>query len=542
MDKLLKKVCGFLNSKDVELQCAAARVIGEISPKSPEVRLSLAKNLSTSNLTVKNYLLTALENIQGHGALPYLFPLLKEGGKIQERAIRLIASSGGRAVTEIKKQYDGAAEQTKKTLIRILGIIGTHDACKFLFDCIPDARLELSKRICLAFREAIGKMDKKRKRALLKKLNSFLSSPGVKADTGALTAGVILLGYLADAATLNKILQYASPEYPVPVRKHALIGLTRIEIPRKNTEDVAKVIIPMLSEGDYHNVVRNAIEVLKKIDVSKKFGTQMKEALRSSHPAVRSFVLSSMCTSGAQENVESLITHLNSGAFQERRAAQEALSKIPGAYPRIIKELDAAKNYEAGMRLISILRAQRDKINPRDKRRLLTRMEKLQASGDEQFLLYATALKAVAPEFLIDRVMGRVKRLKRAKKFKEAENMLLILTRQMLFTEEVRYEHVVVLLRNSPKDLSPLRRRDDEALRRIGELIRNDEFPLLKRLTTEKALKPADLFYVGFHFSEKLFKHREFGVKLLKHLLKKAPRSQIGRAAKEKLRLVGIKV
>ncbi len=543
MDRILKKICSFLKSDDAELQCSAARILKELSPKSAEVRLSLAKNLSTPNLTVKNYILSALESMPGQEELPYLFPLLQEGPKVQERAIRIIASSGPSAVAKIKKRFKETKDEPDKImLIRILGLIGTDDACRFLVDCIADARLELSKRICLALREAIGRMDRKRKRMLLKKLNTFLASPHTKANTSAVTAGVILLGYLADATTINKILRYTASDQPLPVRKHALITLSRLDIPRKSNAEVSKAIIPMLDESDYPNIVRNAIDVLKRINIPNKYAKHLKDALRNRHPAVRSFVLSRMDMSGTQENIGNLISHLNSGGYEERRAAQEALAKIPKAYPHIIKALDDAKDYEEGMRLISILSAQRDQLGLKDKRRLLAKMEKLLSTGDRRYSLYATALKAVDPDLLINKIMGRVKRLKSGKKFTAAEEMLRILTRQMLFTDEIKYELAVIRLRNSPKDLSPLRRKSDEVLMIIGELVKNNEFPLLKRLKSDKALRPQELFYLSFHFSEKLFDHRKFGVELLKYLVKKSPRSQIGSAAKEKLSLVGINV
>ena len=65
MDRMLKQICALLDSKDVELQCAAARVLGELKPRNGEIRRSLAGHLSNPNLTVKNYILSTLEHIPG---------------------------------------------------------------------------------------------------------------------------------------------------------------------------------------------------------------------------------------------------------------------------------------------------------------------------------------------------------------------------------------------------------------------------------------------------------------------------------------------
>lgn len=540
MDKILKQICALLDSKDVELQCAAARVLGELKPRNGEIRRGLARHLSTPNLTVKHYILSTLEHIPGPEALPYLFPLLREGGKIQERASRIIAAAGASAVAEAKRLFAGADLELKKLLVLILGAIGSEDACRFLVDCIATDGLELGKCICLALREAIGAMGRQEKERMLQKINAFLASPKAGASAEKLASGVILLGYIADPSALGRVLRYAQHDQPVSVREQALIALSRMEVPPKGGALLAKAIIPMLEEDDYSAIVRNALTILQRLEIPKNLLPLLEERLRSAHPAVRSFILSRMSKSDSRDTIQRLLAHLNSSDFEERRAAQEALAGLPRAYPHIIKELEAAKDYEAGMRLVSILRAQRDQLGKGDIRRLYERMEKLWASRDDRLAVYAAALKVIDPDYLVERVLDRVKRLKGAKKFQEAESLLRLMFHHSLLTDELKYEFVVVRMRTSPPDLSPIRRKDDEALRFVAELMKSADFPLSKRLKIEKGLGHPELYHIGFHFSEKLFEQREFGVELLKHLVKKSPRGKIGAAAKQKLKLVGV--
>lgn len=540
MDKILKQICALLDSNDVELQCAAARVLGELKPRNGEIRSSLAKHLSTPNLTVKNYVLATLERIPGPEALPYLFPLLLDGGKIQERASRIIAAAGPSAVAEAKRLFPGADLELKKLLVRILGAIGSEDACRFLVDCIATDGLELSKCICLALREAIGAMGRPEKRRMLQKINDFLASPKAAAGAEKLASGVILLGYVADPSALSRLLKYSQHDQPVSVREQALIALSHMEIPPKNGAMLAKAIIPMLEEGDYSTIVRNALTILQRLDIPKSLLPLLEGRLRSSHPAVRSFVLSRIGRSDSRDTIKRLLEHLNSIDFEERRAAQEALAGIPRAYPHVIKEMEAAKDYEAGMRLVSILRAQKDQLGKGDVRSLYEKMEKLWAAGDERLAVYAAALKVIDPDYLVERVLDRVKRLKGAKKFKEAEGLLKLMFQHSLLTDDLKYEFVVVRMRSTPPDLSPLRRKDDEALKLVAELMKRADFQLAKRLKSEKGLGHGELYHIGFHFSERLFEQREFGIGLLKHLVKKSPRGKVGAAARQKLKLVGV--
>jgi len=540
VDRLLKQICALLDSEDVELQCAAARVLGELRPRSAEIRCNLARHLSTPNLTVKNYILSTLERTPGQGALPYLFPLLREGGKVQERASRIIASTGTSAVAEAKRLFAEADPELKKLLVRILGAIGTEDACRFLIDCIAGDGIELSKCICLALREAIVKMARHERKSLLRKINTFLASPKTGANPEKAASGVMLLGYIADPSTVSRVLRYALHDQPSPIREQALIALSHMEIPAKGNAALAREIIPMLEEDDYSYIVRNALTVLQGLEIPRNLLPLLEERLRSTHPAVRSFILSRMSKDDSRDNIKRLLEHLNSSDFEERRAAQEALAGLPRAYPHIIRELEAARDYEAGMRLVSILRAQKDQMGKGEARHLCDRMEKLWAAGDERYSLYAAALKVINPDFLVERVLDRVKRLKGARKFEEAEGLLRLMFHHSLLTEELTYDLVVVSMRSGPRDLSPLRRKDDEALRLIAELMRSADFPLVKRLKAEKALGPLELYHIGFHFAEKLLEQRAFGVELLTYLVKKLPRGKIGIAARQKLKLAGV--
>ena len=76
-------------------------------------------------------------------------------------------------------------------------------------------------------------------------------------------------------------------------------------------------------------------------------------------------------------------------------------------------------------------------------------------------------------------------------------------------------------------------------LRQMVELL-GVGFALAARLKKEKHLTPEDLFFVGFNFSEsKDDDEKELGGILLQHLASTAPRSKLGKSARNKLKLVG---
>ncbi|MDD5556157.1 MAG: hypothetical protein PHN82_02790 [bacterium] len=539
MDTILKKLCALLDSDDAELQCSAARVLGELGPKDRAVAVALARRLDTPNVTVRNYLLAALSKVSCREVVPHLFPALREGGAVGEKVAGIIAGAGPAAAVEVRKAFARADEPLRRALAGLLGRIGTEEACGFLVDRLADSGPDLSRTICLALREAIGRAGPQVRRAALRKVNALLASPGTAASEERTAHGVALLGDIGDPSSTGRLLGFASPGRPLPVRERALAALARIDIPPAAAQGAAEALIPMLGEDDRHGVVHGALGVLRKFDIPKRLLPKLQEGVRSANPAVRSFVLSQLGRVDSRENIDRLLAHLNTGGFQERRAAQEALAAIPGAAAHILRELDAARDYESGMRLVSILRAHRGRIGAPDKRRLFERLEKAREADDERHSIYAAALQVVDPDFLVERVLGRVKRLRAARRFAEIEGIAGVLARHALLTPELKYELAVSRLRGRLPDLSSPRRKEDPALRLFGELLGAEGFPLLRRLKTDRALGPSELYHLGFHFSEMLFAQREFGIELLRIVAGKWPRSKLARPARQKLALVG---
>lgn len=64
-------------------------------------------------------------------------------------------------------------------------------------------------------------------------------------------------------------------------------------------------------------------------------------------------------------------------------------------------------------------------------------------------------------------------------------------------------------------------------------------FPLAERLRRERGLTPEDLYYVAFALAEGRGEERAIARDLLEHLGTKHARTKVGKAARNKLRLVG---
>src|SRR4029078_867660 len=103
----------------------------------------------------------------------------------------------------------------------------------------------------------------------------------------------------------------------------------------------------------------------------------------------------------------------------------------------------------------------------------------------------------------------------------------------------VRQELAFCGLKVSAKELDPHARDADPCLRNFDTLFQQDAGLLKKEIEKAKFLAPEDVFYVGFHFAEQFGRAREFGIDLLKLVVKRSPKGECGRSAKNRLTSMG---
>jgi hypothetical protein len=81
-------------------------------------------------------------------------------------------------------------------------------------------------------------------------------------------------------------------------------------------------------------------------------------------------------------------------------------------------------------------------------------------------------------------------------------------------------------------------RRHDAALDTFRRLAPTP-FPLAERLRRERLVTPEELYVIAFQLAENRGGEREVARELLEHLADKVGRTNVGKAAKNKLRLLG---
>ncbi|HNV85941.1 MAG TPA: HEAT repeat domain-containing protein [Candidatus Omnitrophota bacterium] len=540
MNQILKKITKLIDSEEDEIKCAAIRVLGALGIADRTVVKLLGERIAKDPEPIKLAILdTFIRNPQPQ-ALNYLLPLLKVDGALRRKAIHAIGAIGPKAIAFLEKEFKAASLQEKKLFVDIFSAIHSRATVDFLVDSLVGADIELLKYVCFALRTQIEKMSRLDKLYLLKKIVRYLNLETVKKNDEMTTSGLLLLGFIGEIQAKNVILKYLDRKKSFYIRKNALYALSRLNLRGSGHEAVVERIFPLLNDTDYANVVRNALSILEVVSLPRRFYKDIPKLLETTnHPPVKRFALKALADAGTKQTVKLLIAHLDANDPMVRDAAAESLGKFRMAVPELLAKIENLEDLERVEKISFILKNHKDFFKKEKCRGLYRKFEKTILNNERKARAYSILLKQVNPDFFYAEVLKNAKQLKKRKKWEPARKLLDHLTSGAFYTDEVRYEMASILLSLSRKDLNPQIRNQDPALQLFAVLARVNFGTVLKSLKTDRTLSPEDLYYLGFHFSEKLFEQKAFGTEVLKYIVKKFPRSKMKAAAKKKIALSG---
>jgi len=540
MNTMIRKILQLAKGTDREMQISAVRVIAELGVRDRQAIRILCELLNKStDPVVKDLILDSPIKNPNPAYLNHLVGCLSDVSLNREKMVRAVSGLGSGSIPLLERRYSKAMDYEKKIILTCLSRIQNRKAIKLLLKALLDSRdVEHLKYVCSLFRSRIEQFSKAERRWFKTALTQFMQKTQVKQQSLAFTSCLILLGTLCDPSTKRLLLKISQTAKDLMVRKHALTALAQLNLRGKGHDDLIKGLLPILNDPDYPNIVRNALSVLERCDFPKRLQAKVSHLLENSHPAVRGFALSKLGTFDSKENVTTLIRYMNTGDFRIREAARASLEKMPRAVLALLAEFENSKDSEKSNTITSILKFHRKSFKPAQCRKLFMKMDKLFGQNNVQYRQYLSLLRNVHPDFLYRMALGKYKTLKKKKKWEQAINYLTLLEGSFLFTTDVRYEMAICRIKVSKQDFSSMSRDQDKGLLLLQGLVKSIGPHLHKRVMKESCLNPNEKYYVGFHFSERLFELREFGVKILISL-HKSKRGGIGKLAKRKLEAVG---
>lgn len=535
MDATLRKICALLESPDAMRRHAAVIVLAALKTNEAAVVEALGKVLPDASPVMAGYILDVFETMDAPAAVPHVLPLLdSDSMELKVRAVALVAAAGDRVVPEIRRRFEGAKSAHRQMLLDLLARIHTKAAFEVILNLLFDPDFEFVKSVCEAVRRHMAGITPKARTALYAQLSAFMKTPRVQNQERVTTSCLLLMGAIGDAGALKVLLDYAAPRRSLYVRRHALIGLKTLAPEGAAAAGVARQLAPYLAESD-EGLVRHVLDILARIPAAKIGWASLMD---SAHVPVRAFAVRRLAledTAMANENLLVLLKHPDTDV---RDVAAGALAGHKGATKVLLDALEAESNPEAAWTIAKILKPHSEAIDGRSFKRLagLAADDLREDRPRHEALLYV--LRNANPAAADDVILTAGLEQKKARHWAAAIACLRCLTSSERFDDEARYALSVCNLKVSPKDITPHRRSEDHALRGLQGLLRVPAFKLADRLRKDKTLEASDLFYVGFHFAELTGEEKVFGVTLLEHLAKTAPRTAEGKAAKNKLKLV----
>ncbi|MCX7590990.1 MAG: hypothetical protein N2255_05115 [Kiritimatiellae bacterium] len=538
MDKVIGKLCDLLKSDDNLKRCAGAIVLAELAPKDRVVVNALGAALKDAGQMLVIRILEAFEAIASPDVVPHVIPLLDaEDVEIKLRAVTVLSKLGSRIVPEVQSRLRHAGTAQKLVLGELLARIHTVESFRLILELLHDSEFEVVRSVCEAVRRHIVSAGSKERIALHKEAVSFMKSTGSAPNERVLASCLLLIGYLSAPQAYQILLRFAGPGYSGYLRRHALLGLRHLDADGKTAPAIAWRLLSFLEDSD-DEIVRLSLDVLDRLPRSILSGARLRQLLESRHASVKLFATRKLVEEDTSAANRELLCLLRNNDGEIRDTAARALAQHKGAAEPLVEALLKETDSELAWTLAKILKPHASLIPAGCRKKLANLLKKKLLAGDalSEPLLYALRHAESSSAETVLREVGLAH--KQAGRWHEAVECFRRLVGTESFSDDIRYELSICNLKLSPKELAPQVRGEDQALRGLQVLLHTRSFPLLERLTKDRLLDPAELYYVGFHFAEGVGQDKEFGQKVLEYVVKRWPKSREGKAAKNKLKIV----
>jgi HEAT repeat protein len=551
----IEKIVALLRNDAVEKRIAAAIVLGELKAKGAEVTEALAAVLETGIPLLQRHALEALARVGAKKATPKIVPLLSARDEdVRRAAVEALVSVGDDVLPTLRARMTEASGEERRALDACLAALGGKDAFHVLLEGLTASDAEAAKSAAIAVRQRVKDADARQRRSYLGETEKYLEKQA-KAGTnsGAVAAGVKILGYLEDDKAIPTLLEFTRAKgNAAPVRQEALIAL-RFLLGKKGTDAgvVKKVVGALVEAADDpdRSLAQTALHTLAGIELSDDAMKRLEKLVE--HPDVERarFVLEMLGRHGGAEAAR-LIVRVLATTKDKRRAeiaaaclvepaegqtAQTGVGSAPvrdAAVGPLAKALLETGDADRSWLLRNVLRPSAKKVPAAVRKQMLQTATARLSAGDRNWeALFATVrdADAAAASESMRELAGKLRKNNPDK----ALTVLRVLCRNEGATDADRYALAVAELARSPKDTRPASRSSDEALRLLGALL-DRGFDVASQLRKDKSLSLDDLYYVGFHFSEE---EHPLGEDLLRTVVDKGGRAKIAKMAKSKLAL-----
>jgi HEAT repeat protein len=538
MDATLKGLVNLLEKGDVEARCAALVVLTRLGSAEDRVAGAAAAAVANPNVLLRDFALGYFEQVKSPRTVDAVLPLLDaEDEPVRKRAVAILAPHGAAAVGAARRAIKNAPRRRLNAIIDLFAAVRSGAALDGLFELIATDDLDTSRSACDALTAQIATVSDKERADLFRRAEALAA--GAKGHRTHMVAAAKLFGALADAKARKPLFAMLGPREPQVVRAHALGALNQCLRGKTLTAAEIALLLPLLDDEDEPGILRPAVRLLEDQTLERSYLGRLNQLVDSPHPIVKRFAVQKLGGFESGGVVKTLIGYLTDDSYARRDQAVATLKTLPAARLPLMKELLACDDERKAWTIADIVLLHERGWKKDTLSALWSKLEKaLEQREDRLYAAVQHVLHALDPDWLAGQIRARAENRRKAKRFADSARWLALLKDSPAWDDEARFGHAVATLKTHKHPLGSAPRPRDAALDGLRALA-TTPFPLGDRLRKERALDPEDLYYVAFALAETRGESRDVAVELLEHLADRVSRTKVGKAAKNKLQLLG---
>lgn len=537
MDVPVKKITQLLRSdQPAELRAAAALVLTELGVKDPDATAELIARLDDDDPAVREHAIRAAGRLKLTKALPVLLDRIKGGGSEANLAADAAVKLGADAVRKLQDLMHHVAPGLRRYIAAALTSVsaaGAEAGVTVLLDKDPQVALAAANAII----GRIPSMSPSHRSALGTELLALATDKKNKLPPTAELPVVKVLASLNDPAATDVLWDRTQPPYSHEVRAAAL-GVVGGWLTTP-TKEQWKRLFACVAERDFA-VAAPALVILTRLPASDKQFADWLTLLRAPDSAARRVAMDKIGDRDTPEVAAALMEQLTHSDRGLRDAARDRLAKLENGRKSLVAALLAAESTDEMWQLARLIapfaKGFAAKLQADIRARACKFLEADDHRADPLFFLLRETDVAGLRDALLEVAVAKRKK----KDYETAHKYLKLLARDPSIGFAVRLELALVGLKLSDKNLAADARHQDHCLRNFATAVGQNAADTAREVEKAKWLDADDRFYVGFHFAEQHGQEREFGVAVLKQVVK-GSKGKAAAAAKNKLKSIGVK-
>lgn len=536
MNDTLKAIVKVLTEGKPDRQVAAAQILAELKPSEPAVVKALATRLHGADPLLARYILEALAAIGTEDSARALLERLRSGGAESEQiAVLMSRSEQGGSAKFLAAVFDDADLELRCRILSILGKQVSKESLAVLRKALLSPEASLAEAAMRTLTEIVGRLPGERRAALVEQLKKDAE---VKHEVpGPLAHALRALGLLDAAGSKALLLKFASGKHAPQVRQAAIAALDPADL----TPAQAESLVAHLTEPDMTYVVRPTIALLLKVEkFGGQIGVKLKKLLEVDNQEVQAFALHAMRHVKTEAMAQTCIEHLQGGVEGLHDAAADALANNPAAVDPLLHVFLKEKDAAVARRLAGPLAKLGASFAETHVKTLVERAAKQVAGHDPLGDITLSTVLAAAREPALADLADRALKLRRAKKYGEAQALLVRAATHAPLDAEAQFQLALckLLAESAAREngvAAPSATGGNAMMGYFASLLR-DNFPLADRLKKDPQVVAEHLLRVGSHFAEGVGPERRLGAELLQFVATKHAKQKAGEQAKVVLR------